>query len=164
MGHDKVYLFDDLTEFIGSLSAFSTEDDPFSFSRFNAYAAKEDDGFYNVYENLLISNFETNQKIMENLSLGEHIGLLNSPKHQRNNTKRMYMYELRVGIQKNWAGPDWLGRWYRRNIRMLANTLQITEKGDRLLIIVGDNHKWTLDMLFENTPDFKLVPSWGLWK
>lgn len=164
MQHEEIYLFDDQTEFIGSLSAFGKEDDPFSFSRFTAYAEKKDAGFYNIHEDILISNFEINQQLMGNLTIDGHIGLLNSPKHQRTNANRMHMYELRVGIQKNWAGPDWLGRWYRRNTRMLANTLKIMDKGDKLLIIVGDNHKWTLDMLFENTPDFKLVPSWDLWK
>lgn len=55
----------------------------------------------------------------------------------------MHMYEIRVGIQ-NWLGPDWLSRWYQRNIRMASNILKLAENKDRILIIVGDNHKWIL--------------------
>ena len=44
-----------------------------------------------------------------------------------------------------WVGPDWLGRWYRRNVRMLANLVKMNQPEERILILVGDNHKWTLD-------------------
>ena len=70
------------------------------------------------------------------------------------------MFEIRVGIQNNWVGPDWLGRWYRRNIRMAGNVLKMTEAGDRILIIVGSNHKWVLDMLFNHIPEFQVSSSW----
>ena len=67
--------------------------------------------------------------------------------------------KLLVNSAQVWIGPDWLGRWYQRNIRMMGNVMQIANNDDRILIIVGDNHKWTLDMLFENAPDFKVVSS-----
>ena len=159
--HDSIYLFDNQTEFIGSLSEFSTAEDPFSFKLFDEYAKTEDHGFYNKYEAELISNFQHNQDLIKNLNLTEKIRVLNSPEWQEINAQRMHLYESRVGIQKNWAGPDWLGRWYRRNLRMVANVLKLSKKGDRLLIIVGDNHKWILDMLFENTPDFEVVSKWN---
>ena len=76
----------------------------------------------------------------------------------------MHMYEIRVGIQENWIGPDWLSRWYQRNIRMASNILKLSKSEDRILVIVGDNHKWTLDMLLENTPDFEVVSSWDYLK
>ncbi|RPG38679.1 MAG: hypothetical protein CBB72_000710 [Muricauda sp. TMED12] len=160
MGHDSIFMFDDQTDYIGSLAEFATEDDPFSFELFSDYANGESNGFYNVHENLLRHVYGENSKLRNSMNLLEHITLLNSPIHQKTNAQRMHMYEVRVGIQKNWAGPDWLGRWYRRNVRMMANTLKMMENGDNLLLIVGDNHKWTLDMLFENTPDFKVDSSW----
>ena len=153
VNHDSLYLFDDQTEFIGSL-------EDFSFDAFSDYAEKNDEGFYNKHEGILTSNFNYNEELTKAYDFADHITLLNSPEAQRINAQRMHMYEVRVGIQENWIGPDWLGRWYRRNVRMMSNVLQMAEPGDRILIIVGSNHKWTLDMLFESTPDFKLASSW----
>ena len=52
------------------------------------------------------------------------------------------------------------GRWYQRNIRMMGNLLRISETGDRLLVIVGDNHKWILEDLIDNTPELKTVSTY----
>lgn len=160
MEHDSVYLFDDRTEFIGSLEAFSTDSDPFSFDLFTKYGKEEDGEYFRAHEQMIIDNYEHNLKVISQLSLDKHITMLNSDKLQRINAQRMHIYEFRVGIQKNGAGPDWLGRWYRRNVRMMANALKLANEGDRLLIIVGDNHKWVLDMLFDFNPEFNLHSSW----
>lgn len=156
MNHDSLYLFDDQTEFTGSLKEFNTKEDGFSFELFTKYAMENDNGFYNKHEEILINTFKQNQDKIEAQDFKTRIDILNSPENQKINAQRMHMYEVRIGIQKNWSGPDWLGRWYRRNVRMMSNVLQQTEPGDRHLLIVGDNHKWVLDMLFENTPDFRL--------
>ena len=153
MKHDRIYLFDDKTEYIGSLKDFS-------FEALAKYAEENDQGFYDKHIDLIGAAFNHNQALYKKLGLFDEIVLRNSPKAQKFNALRMHAYEVRVGIQKNWIGPDWLGRFYRRNIRMMANVLKFSEPEDRLLIIVGDNHKWILDELFENTPDFELVPSW----
>ena len=156
MRHDSLYFFDNQTEFIGSLENFS-------FSNFGEYAKTNDAGFFDKYEKKIIATHTGNQNLLKEMSLLKEIILRNSPKAQRVNAQRMHSYEVRVGIQKNWIGPDWLGRWYRRNVRMLANVIKMNQPNDLILIIVGDNHKWTLDMLFENTPEFELVSSWGLF-
>lgn len=157
--HDSIYFFDDQTEYIGSLSEFSTGEDPFSFYKFMNYAEKEDKGFYDKHLDSVQSIYKYNQELIQKEKLLNQIALLNSPQSSKINAQRMHLFEMRVGIQKSWVGPDWLGRWYRRNIRMASNVLSLSEKGDKILIIVGDNHKWTLDMLFENIPDFEVVQS-----
>jgi uncharacterized protein DUF5694 len=152
-GHQQLYLFDNQTEYIGSLKNFS-------FKTFTDYAKSHDAGFFDRFEKQLITNFEYNQQLISNLTVAEQISVMNSPQYQRINQQRMHMYELRVGIQKNWLGPDWLGRWYQRNIRMLGNLLKLAQPNERLLIFVGDNHKWVLDSLIDKTPDLELVSSW----
>lgn len=56
----------------------------------------------------------------------------------------------------------------RTVVNQLANykptKLKINKSGDRLLIIVGDNHKWVLDMLLGHAPDFNIASSWELFK
>jgi hypothetical protein len=164
MNHQQIYLFDDQTEYEGVLTSFLDENNEFSFNQFVQYAKDHDSGFYNKFEDILTKTFRQNEVLIKSLPLSKKIAVLNSPQYQHINGQRMQMFEVRVGIQKNWVGPDWLGRWYRRNIRMLGNILKYAEKGDRLLIIVGDNHKWLLDELIEKTPDFKLDSSWDLLK
>ena len=57
MKHDSLYLFDNQTEFEGSLKGFSSEDDPFSFTLFTQYAKDNDEGFFNKYEKTLVETF-----------------------------------------------------------------------------------------------------------
>ena len=154
MGHDSIYLFDDKTPYIGSLAGFS-------FEGLGEYANQYDKGFFDRYESLIGDRYMHNKKLIESQNLYDNLLLRNSLEAGRVNAERMHMYELRVGIQKNWMGPDWLGRFYRRNIRMMANVLQFADTGkDRILIIVGENHKWILDDLFDYTPDFQVVSSY----
>lgn len=155
LNHDSLFLFDDQTPFIGSL-------EDFSFDALSTYADQHDAGFYDLHIDSLIQNFEHNQALLKKESLADHIAWLNSPEMQHINAQRMHLLEVRVGIQDNWIGPDWLGRWYQRNVRMMSNVLKFSEPGDRLLIIVGDNHKWVLDDLFRYTPDFAVASSWEL--
>lgn len=151
--HDRLYFFDDQTPFIGSLEGFS-------FEEFRAYAETNDKGFYDKYLKDITTTYNHNETVFDSLTLLNQIALRNSPIAQRINSQRMHSFEIRVGIQKNWIGPDWLGRWYTRNVRMLANVIKMNQQNDRILIIVGDNHKWTLDELFKNTPEFELLSSW----
>lgn len=153
MNHDSIYAFDDQTEFIGSLEGFT-------FDSFGTYAQENDTGFYDRYIPEITKKFQANQEIFKAQNLIDQILLRNSPKAQNFNAQRMHSLEIRVGIQKSWIGPDWLGRFYRRNVRMAANVLKFNVPKDRILIIVGDNHKWILDEIFKDTPDFELVPSW----
>ena len=155
--HTQLYFIDDQTDYIGTL-------DNFSFDAFTKYAKENDDGFFNRYEETMSKTFQHNQKLLTNLLPSERITILNSDKNQEINSNRMHMYEVRVGIQKSWIGPDWLGRWYQRNVRMLANSIKLAEKNDRLLIIVGDNHKWILDTMIERTPNLESVSSWDFLK
>lgn len=153
MGHDSIYLFDDQTPFIGSLENFS-------FEKFNKYAAQSDSTYTQKHIPEILSNFAYNDSLLKSLPLYERLCLINSSKAQEINAQRMHMYEVRVGIGENWIGPDWLGRWYQRNVRMMGNILKMSEQGDRLLIIVGDNHKWVLEDLMNYTPDLEVVSAY----
>lgn len=154
MGNDSIYLFDDKTPYIGSL-------EDFTFEKLAEYANQNDSGFFDRHEASISDRYLHNEELIKSQNLYDNLLLRNSPEATRVDAERMHMYEVRVGIQKNWMGPDWLGRYYQRNIRMMSNVLKSvdTEK-DRILIIVGANHKWVLDQLFEYTPDFELVSSY----
>ena len=149
-GHDSIYLFDNHPPFIGSLKDFS-------FQGFEAYAKSNDSGFYDRHLQTILDTYTYNDSLLKSLPIFERITTLNSPQIQAYNIQRMHMYEVRVGIGKTWIGADWVGRWYQRNIRMMGHLLKMAGPDERIICIVGDNHKWVLEQLIRNTPDLELV-------
>lgn len=150
LNHDRVYLFDNQTEFIGSLEGFS-------FEGFNQYAEANDSGFFDRHIETISSSFQYNDSILNTLPLYERFQAMNSDFMSRVNFNRMHSYEIRVGISQNWLGPDWLGRYYRRNIRMASIVMKELTPSERGIIIVGDNHKWVLDILFDGIPELEVI-------
>jgi hypothetical protein len=157
MEHEKVYLFDDQTEFIGSLENFT-------FEKLGEEIA-EDSVFVNRHIDVIMKSFDENEEKYNSLSLYDNIMERNSQEATKWNANRMHSYEIRAGIQKSWMGADWLARWYQRNIRMMANIMSFNNPGkDRIVIIVGDNHKWVLDTLLAFNPDFEVESSYDILK
>lgn len=64
---------------------------------------------------------------------------------------------MNVGYLDKYVGADLLGRWYRRNARIYANSKNLVDTDENLLIIYGGAHKWILDELFESSPDFQVI-------
>lgn len=43
---------------------------------------------------------------------------------------------------------------------MMGHILKMNDPGqDRLLIVVGDNHKWVLEQFLSHSPEFRVVSS-----
>jgi hypothetical protein len=62
---------------------------------------------------------------------------------------------LRHGDGDNYAGPDALAKWYRRNLRMVHNIWQgVDEDTDRVLFLVGNGHVHILRHLLIEFPQF----------
>ena len=151
LGHDSIWLFDDHPAFIGSLEGFS-------FDSLQAYAQANDAGYFDLYEEEITAVWDSINTVGDTLELVDYVSLLNSPQMQRYNIHRIHMYEYRIGTGDNFIGADWLGRFYQRNLRMLANIMKFNSIGeDKILVVVGSNHKWILDQLILNTPEFRLV-------
>lgn len=153
LGHSQIYLFDNQTEFIGSLQNFS-------FDSLDAIAEKYDAGFYDTHIPQMEQVWRYNDSLLRELSLLENLQLRNSPQMQTINAQRMHMYESRIGIGQNWMGTDWLARWYQRNLRMTGLVLRASQPNEKLLLIVGSNHKWIMEQIMHNTLDFEVVPSY----
>lgn len=67
----------------------------------------------------------------------------------------MFEEFLRYGDGDNYAGPDALGKWYRRNLRMVHNIWQaIGEDTERVLLLVGSGHVHVLRHLLTEFPQF----------
>ncbi len=152
MNHDSIYLFDNKPDYIGSLKDFT-------FEKMLAYADEYDSAFNKVHFDKINKVFTQNQNTLNSLPLYQNLKMRNSLQMEKYNTYRMHMIEMRMGINDSWMGPDWLGRWYQRNIRMMTHIMKFMTAEDRIIVFVGDNHKWVLEQLMNNTPEFEVVSS-----
>lgn len=67
----------------------------------------------------------------------------------------MFDRYVRYGDGENYAGPDALAKWYRRNLRMVHNVWKAVDGGDeRVLFVVGAGHIHVLRHLLTETPQF----------
>lgn len=63
----------------------------------------------------------------------------------------------RLGEPWNWAGPDLVSDWFRRNIRIYSNVLQLIDSPDeRVLVIFGAGHLGWLRHNFGADPEVRL--------
>ena len=62
-----------------------------------------------------------------------------------------------LGEPWNWAGPDLVSDWFRRNIRIYSNVLQLIDSPDeRVLVIIGAGHLGWLRHDFATDPEVRL--------
>ncbi|RFF26554.1 hypothetical protein DZK25_12355 [Wenzhouxiangella sp. 15181] len=64
-----------------------------------------------------------------------------------------------IGFTEHHIGADMVAQWYKRNLRIYANVAhEVEEKDDRVVLMMGQAHIWTLRQFFRDNPDFKVVP------
>ncbi|HZL00120.1 MAG TPA: DUF5694 domain-containing protein [Caulobacteraceae bacterium] len=68
-----------------------------------------------------------------------------------------YRTMLRVGAGTVQPGADLLTAWYRRNLLICANLIQLTRPGDRMVVFYGSGHAFLLRQCVRETPGFRLV-------
>ncbi|MFW5904785.1 MAG: DUF5694 domain-containing protein [bacterium] len=71
--------------------------------------------------------------------------------------------EFRVGLPEARTGADLVEECYKRNLRIFANILNELADGsevatDRIVVMFGAGHTWTLRQFFRDHPDFQVVP------
>jgi hypothetical protein len=68
-----------------------------------------------------------------------------------------YYLEARYGEPGDYAGPDLLAEWYRRNVRIYNNvTKLVTNPDERILVIFGNGHLGWLRQDFAADPTLRL--------
>ncbi|MBW3537519.1 MAG: hypothetical protein KY395_07110 [Actinobacteria bacterium] len=91
------------------------------------------------------------------LPLPEYLRYLNEPLVAQLNDREYLDRWLPVGAGRTWAGVDLVASWYRRNLRILANLQQISEPGDRILVLFGTGHAPSLQHFLEVSGRFEYV-------
>jgi len=68
-----------------------------------------------------------------------------------------YYLVARFGEPGDYAGPDLLAEWYRRNIRIYNNVMKlVATPEDRILVIFGSGHLGWLRQDFASNPTLRL--------
>ncbi|HEU4564229.1 MAG TPA: DUF5694 domain-containing protein [Gemmatimonadaceae bacterium] len=63
-----------------------------------------------------------------------------------------------VGGDTSYVGPDFIGGWYDRNLRIFRNLQRITTAPDeRIFVVYGAGHLATLRHFVESSPEYRLV-------
>lgn len=69
----------------------------------------------------------------------------------------LYYRQAELSEPWDWAGPDLLADWYRRNIRIYGNVMQlVSSPSERVLLIYGAGHLGWLQHAFASNPRLRL--------
>jgi len=68
-----------------------------------------------------------------------------------------YYRQARIGELGDWAGADLVADWFRRNIRIYSNVMQLVDSpNERVLVMFGAGHLGWLRQDFADNPELRL--------
>lgn len=115
------------------------------------HAFDEDNNRFNTYVDSMLSV----------LDLRNYLRMMNSETFKKRYKQLSLTGLVNLGVGDNYIGADLTGNWYRRNTRLFVNVRNLCQlPQERILIIYGAGHKWVLDELFEDAPEFT-VRQWN---
>lgn len=148
LGQTKVWAVDSPMWFAEEKDSLLFDDD---------YRRKFPMSLHHDYEPL----YEEMDSLKTALPLVEYLHYMNRP------DIRLAMHEVYltnyapVGAADNYVGADVVSNWYRRNLRIYANTCRVAETqetdGCRLLLVIGAGHSYLLNRFFQDSPDFEVA-------
>lgn len=150
LGHNRIYCSDASADWFGVELDWDNYDDVAYLKSKGQYEKSmryDYESFYNWHDSLKTTH-----------SLIKHLALINNSQ-DRLKDHQSYLTTILEGAGDNYLGADNVGRWYRRNLRIFANTYDITDfqKEERILLIYGSGHVWQLRQFFTDSPDFDYV-------
>ncbi len=71
----------------------------------------------------------------------------------------IYLTLAQMGSVDQPVGANEMTNWWGRNLQIFARIAQLSEPGDRILVIYGSGHKFLLDQFFQDAVEFEWVDS-----
>lgn len=98
------------------------------------------------------------EELLKTSTVSDYLAHLNAPERARLN----YQWDVESNLAPGdgyymYEKTDLATGWYKRNLRIVTNVLEITEPGDRVLVIFGSGHKKILSDIFADHPAYCLV-------
>ena len=151
MGHDRVFSSDAEADWFGAELDWETFDERQYLKGLGQLTKSQRYHYEEVYKK--------EDSLKSALSLLDYYRIINAPDAQLYNHQIYLTETVLTGAGDNYIGADAVARWYRRNLRIFSNVLDLVsfEKEERILLIYGASHTWTLKQFFEDSPDFNYV-------
>lgn len=92
------------------------------------------------------------------LAISDFLQELNSDVAVKLNDQEYLDTWLMVGAGQNWGGVDLVASWYRRNLRIFGNLRRVVAPSDRVVLLFGVGHAWSLRHFIDTSREFTLVP------
>lgn len=93
-------------------------------------------------------------------TVASFLGYLNTPERYARNQQWDVIANLEPGSGVAlYENTDEATNWYKRNLRIATNILEITAPDDRILLLIGAGHQPILKALFAEHPRYCLVPT-----
>ncbi|MEE2525160.1 DUF5694 domain-containing protein [Hyphobacterium sp. HN65] len=89
------------------------------------------------------------------VSVAQRIRAYNTPELLADHN--VYLTLAQMGSVDNPAGANEMTNWWGRNLHIFAQIAQITQPGDRVLVIYGSGHKFLLDQFFQDAAEFEWI-------
>src|SRR4051812_10723469 len=98
------------------------------------------------------------EELLKKSTVADYLAHLNAPERARLN----YVWDVESNLVPGdgynlYEKTDLATGWYKRNMRIVTNVLDVTEPNDRVLVIFGSGHKKILSDLFGEYPGYCLV-------
>lgn len=100
--------------------------------------------------------YEYDDKLALEYTLLEYFKYMNNEKVIDRNYGAYLVGSFKDGT---YEGADIMAmNWYNRNLRIFRNIQNITEPGDRIMVLFGAGHLTILNNLFKCSPEYEFVP------
>ena len=148
LGHKSVYGIDEQSKTI----------DYFPFDKVEAYAKAHEQGaaLGRMQEKVeeMMKQMETAQKTKP---IRVMLADVNEPARVLFDHQNFYYALLSLANEKEQPGAELNAAWYQRNAKIFAKLTQITQPGDRVLVVFGSGHAFWLRHFLQNTTGFQLI-------
>ncbi len=115
------------------------------------------------HENLIYNN--AMDSLLGAYDVSSYMRLINSEANLKRSKQLWFTGLVNLGHGDKYVGADLTGHWYRRNTHIFVNIRNLAkQKQERILVIYGTAHKWTLEELFQGSPEFEVVKTIDLLK
>ena len=132
-------------------------DGDFPYDAVKAFAkAHDESGPLARNEAALVDDVAAQQHLLDTGTVGQLLRWMNEPARIRHGND-WYSEMLHVGSGADQPGADLLAAWYKRNMHICAQMIQLANPGDRVVLIFGSGHAFLLRQCVSDMPGYRLV-------
>ncbi|WCT72003.1 DUF5694 domain-containing protein [Sphingomonas naphthae] len=100
---------------------------------------------------------DMDEAFMACTAIGDWYRRYNQPEARARNNRRYYDFAM-LGAGETNPGATWVGSWYGRNLRILANLVRLAPAAtDRVLVLYGSGHAFLLDQFARQSGAFAVA-------